>query len=567
MSGCRAQTAPAGIPATPQSDYNGPIVIDPITRIEGHLRIEVEVENGKVSNVYSSSQLFRGLEMILKGRDPRDAQHFTQRSCGVCTYTHALASTRCVDNAVGVRIPKNATLIRNLVLAAQYMHDHIVHFYHLHALDWVDVTNALKADPVAAAKLANSISPRKTSADDLRAVQKKLQTFVDSGQLGPFTNAYFLGGHPAYYLEPEVDLLGTAHYLEALRLQVKAARMMAAFGGKNPHTQFTHVGGVTCYDTLTPKRLNEFRALLQETSDFINQVYIPDLLAVAGSYKDWSLIGGTNNFFTFGEFPEDEYDWNTRYLPQGTIFNRQLDKVEDFNPDFIKEHVRHSWYEGAEARHPYEGVTEPKYTDMHGEDRYSWMKAPRYMDEPMETGPLATVLIGYARGHKRTKELVDMVLGQLGVGPEALYSTLGRTAARGIETVLASEHAFTMLEELEANIAAGDTKVYQEFEMPDEAEGVGFVTAPRGGLSHWIKIKDGKIDNFQLVVPSTWTLGPRCDKNKLSPVEESLVGTPVADPKRPVEILRTVHSFDPCIACGVHVIDSTTNEVHKFKIL
>lgn len=567
MSGCRAQKAPAGIPVTPQSNYSGKVVVDPITRIEGHLRIEVEVDNGRISNVWSSSQLFRGLEIILKGRDPRDAQHFTQRSCGVCTYVHALASTRCVDNAIGVRIPKNATLIRNIVLGAQYMHDHLVHFYHLHALDWVDVTNALKADPVKAAKIANTISGRPTKAEDLKAVQTKLKAFVDSGQLGPFTNAYFLGGHPSYYLEPEVDLIATAHYLEALRLQVKAARMMAAFGGKNPHTQFTVAGGVTCYDALTPKRIKEFRELWKETSDFINQVYIPDLLAVAANYKDWTQYGGTTNFITFGELPTDEYDLNSRFLPPGVIFNRDLGNMQAFDQNKIEEHVKYSWYEGDKAHHPYEGVTEPRYTDMHGEDRYSWMKAPRYMNEAMETGPLAQVLAAYAKGHPKIKPLVDMVLGKLGVGAGALFSTLGRTAARGIETVVIAEETGRMLDELEANVAAGDNKIYEEIEMPRDAEGVGFVTAPRGALSHWIKIRDHKIENFQLVVPSTWSLGPRCGNNKLAPVEEALMNTPVADPKRPVEILRTVHSFDPCIACGVHVIDSRTNEVHEFKIL
>jgi [NiFe] hydrogenase large subunit len=566
MGGCKAKTAP-GVPVTPQSSYTGPITIDPVTRIEGHLRIEVEVENGKVKRAYSSSTLFRGLEIILKGRDPRDAQHFTQRTCGVCTYTHALASTRCVDNAVGVHIPKNATYIRNLVLGAQYLHDHIVHFYHLHALDFVDVTNALKADPAKAAKIASSISPRKTTAADLKAVQDKLKAFVASGQLGPFTNAYFLGGHPAYYLEPELDLIATAHYLEALRLQVKAARAMAVFGAKNPHTQFTVVGGVTCYDALTPKRIQEFTDLWKETKAFVDEVYIPDLLAVASRYKDWTQYGGTTNFITFGEFPKDEYDLNSRFFKPGAVFKRDFQNIKSFDPMQIREHVRHSWYEGAEARHPWKGATEPKYTDLHGEDRYSWMKAPRYMDEPMETGPLAQVLVAYAQGHKQVKAVTDTVLGALGVGPEALFSTLGRTAARGIETAVIAAQMEQWLNEYKDNIASGDNKIVEPWEMPKQAEGVGFVTAPRGGLSHWIRIEDGRIGNFQLVVPSTWTLGPRCANNKPSPVEEALVGTPVADAKRPVEILRTVHSFDPCIACGVHVIDSQTNEVHKFRIL
>lgn len=552
--------------AAPKSDYNGMVVVDPITRIEGHLRIEVEVENGKIKNAWSSSQLFRGLELILKGRDPRDAQHFTQRACGVCTYVHALASTRCVDNAVNVKIPKNATLLRNLCMGAQYLHDHIVHFYHLHALDWVDVANALQADPVKAAKIANDISPRKTKAEDLKAVQTKVKALVESGQLGIFTNAYFLGGHPAYVLPPEVNLIATAHYLEALHLQVKAARAMAIIGGKNPHTQFTVVGGVTNYDAIDPKRIAEFQALYKETMKFVNEVYIPDLLAVASYYKDWGAIGGTSNFMTFGEFPTDEYDLDSRYLPSGVIMNRDLKRVAAMDPKEIMEHVAHSWYEGDQARHPYKGVTDPKYTNLEDKDRYSWMKAPRYKGESTEVGPLAHCLMAYAKGHKDFKPLVDMVLNKLGVGPEALFSTLGRTAARGIETVAFGNAMQGWIQELSDNVSGGDDTLYTEWEMPNEAQGVGFVDAPRGSLSHWINIKDKVIENFQLVVPSTWNLGPRCSAGKLSPVEEALIGTPIADPKRPVEILRTVHSYDPCIACGVHVIDPESNEVYKFKI-
>jgi [NiFe] hydrogenase large subunit len=556
-----AAAAPAG------GGYSGSIVIDPITRIEGHLRIEVEVKNGKVSNAWSSSQLFRGLELILKGRDPRDAQHITQRACGVCTYVHALAATRCVDNAVGVKIPENARLMRNLVLASQFMHDHIVHFYHLHALDWVDVTSALGADASKAAKLANDISPnRRTTAEGLKGVQDKLKAFVDNGQLGIFTNAYFLGGHPAYVLPAEVNLIATAHYLEALRLQVKAARMMAVMGGKNPHTQFTVVGGATNYEALTPERLKEFRDLYQETKKFIDEVYIPDLLAVASCYKNWGAIGGCTNFLSFGEFPEDEKDLETRWLPPGVIMKRDLATMQKFDPQAIREHVAFSWYEGTESRKPAKGVTKPKYTKLGDKNRYSWMKAPRYNNKATETGPLATVLTAYAKGQPECKALVDTVLKHLGVGPEALFSTLGRTAARGIECAVIAAKADTWLNQMEANVQKGDTKLYEEWKMPKEAEGVGFVNAPRGGLSHWISIKNGKIENFQLVVPSTWNLGPRCAAGKLGPVEEALIGTPVADPKRPVEVLRTVHSFDPCIACGVHIIDPQTNEVYEFKV-
>lgn len=557
---------------TPMSSYSGPVVVDPLTRIEGHLRIEVEVEKGKVKDVRSCGTLFRGLEMILKGRDPRDVQHFTQRTCGVCTYTHALASTRALEDAIfnasHKDIPANATYIRNLVLGQLFLHDHIVHFYHLHALDWVDVTSALQADPSKAASLANSISSRPTKAEDLRAVQDKLKAFVASGQLGPFTNAYFLGGHPAYYLEPEANLVATAHYLEALRVQIEAARGMAVFGGKNPHPQFLVAGGVTCYDALTPERIKEFEEIYKKTAAFVRDVYIPDLLLVAGAYKDWAGIGGTHDFMTMGDFPKagGERKLESRWLKPGIIYNRDLAHVQDFDPTKISEHIRHSWYDGDKADNPYDEKTEPKFTHMGDKDRYSWLKAPRYDEHSTETGPLACVLVNYAKGNPDIKPLVDMVLQKLSVGPEALFSTLGRTAARGIETLAIANKMASMLEEFKDNIRS-DKQIVEDLEVPQESRGVGFVEAPRGGLSHWIRIEKGRVGNFQLVVPTTWNLGPRDANNVLGPCEEALMGTPIADPKRPVEILRTVHAFDPCIACAVHVIDGETNEVRKFKVL
>lgn len=557
---------------TPMSSYSGPVVVDPLTRIEGHLRIEVEVEKGKVKDVRSCGTLFRGLEMILKGRDPRDVQHFTQRTCGVCTYTHALASTRALEDAIfnasHKDIPANATYIRNLVLGQLFLHDHIVHFYHLHALDWVDVTSALQADPSKAASLANSISSRPTKAEDLRAVQDKLKAFVASGQLGPFTNAYFLGGHPAYYLEPEANLVATAHYLEALRVQVEAARGMAVFGGKNPHPQFLVAGGVTCYDALTPERIKEFEEIYKKTAAFVRDVYIPDLLLVAGAYKDWAGIGGTHDFMTMGDFPKagGERKLESRWLKPGIIYNRDLAHVQDFDPTKISEHIRHSWYDGDKADNPYDEKTEPKFTHMGDKDRYSWLKAPRYDEHSTETGPLACVLVNYAKGNPDIKPLVDMVLQKLSVGPETLFSTLGRTAARGIETLAIANKMASMLEEFKDNIRS-DKQIVEDLEVPQESKGVGFVEAPRGGLSHWIRIEKGRVGNFQLVVPTTWNLGPRDANNVLGPCEEALMGTPIADPKRPVEILRTVHAFDPCIACAVHVIDGETNEVRKFKVL
>ena len=550
------------------SSFSGPIVVDPVTRLEGHLRIEVEVEGGKVTKAYSSGTLFRGLEMILKGRDPRDAQHFTQRACGVCTYVHALASTRAVDAAVGVKIPTLAVMLRNLVLASQFLHDHVVHFYHLHALDFVDVTNCLKADPAKAAKIASSISPRKTTTESLKAVQDKVKSYVESGQIGHFTNAYFLGGHPAYLLEPELDLIATAHYLEALHLQVRAARAMAIFGGKNPHPQFTVVGGVTCYDALKPEKIKEFLALEKETIAFINEVYIPDLLAIAGQYKDVATYGGTSNFITFGEFCTDDSKRDSGFFQPGVIWNRDLSKVAPFDPDKVTEEVRHSWYKGEESLHPYQGKTEPAFTDLHGDGRYSWSKAPRYEDKACETGPLAQILVAYASGNKAVVPVVDMVLKNLGVGPEALFSTLGRTAARGIETAVIASQVEGWVSELQEQIGKEkNPKLVESWEMPNKAQGAGFVNASRGGLSHWINIDGGKIANFQMVVPTTWNMSPRDIKDAVGPFEEALTGIPIADPKRPVEILRTIHSFDPCIACAVHVIDPVSNEERVFKIL
>jgi len=503
------------------------ITIDPITRIEGHLRIEVEVAGGKVVNAWSSGQMFRGIEIILKGRDPRDAPHFTQRSCGVCTYTHYLASVRAIEDAVNVKIPENARIIRNLLHGAQFQHDHIIHFYHLHALDWVDIVSALKADPAGTAKAADNLSnaPR-GGTHYFKTVQERLQTFVDSGQLGPLNNAYW--GHPAYKLPPEANLMASAHYLEALRIQARAARMHAIFGGKNPHLQSLVVGGVTCVKDLTPDRIAEFLHIWKETQDFVRNVYVPDLLAVASFYKDWGAIGGTANFLAWGDLPEGEKEPAGLFMPRGVIMNRDLAGMKMAKQEKVTEHVVRSWYEKDKARHPFEGETKPRHGDYEPDSgRYSWLKAPRYDNEPCEVGPLARVLVAYGKGKKEIKDLVDSTLKKLDIPVAALFSTLGRTAARGLET-----------------IAIGDA------------------------MEVWINklIENKKIKNYQYVVPSTWNLGPRCAKGKPGPVEEALIGTPVADPKRPLEVLRTVHSFDPCIACAVHIIDPDSNEVYKVRV-
>jgi len=545
------------------------ITIDPITRIEGHLRIEVEVEGGKVKNAWSSGQMFRGIELILQGRDPRDAQHFVQRSCGVCTYTHALSSVRAVENAVGVKIPKNARIMRNLLHGAQFQHDHIVHFYHLHALDWVDIISALSADPKKTATLSENVSNAPWGGSAYyKGIQQRLQTFVDSGQLGPLNNAYW--GHPAYKLPPEANLMASAHYIEALRLQAKAVRMHAIFGAKNPHLQSLVVGGITSVRDLTPDRIAEFLYIWKETQDFVKNVYIPDLLAVASFYKDWGAIGGTSNFLAWGDLPLSSKEPESLYMPRGVIMKRNLGGVKMAEQDKVTEHIARSWYENNSPKHPYKGETKPLKEDPKyrpGSGKYSWIKAPRYEGEPCEVGPLARVLVAYAKGHKDIKTVVDSTLKKLGIPVSALFSTLGRTAARGLETIAIGDAMEGWVMELVGNIKSGDTKTYQPWTMPDKAMGVGLNDVARGSLGHWIEIENKKIKNYQYVVPSTWNLGPRCEKGKMGPVEEALIGTPVADPKRPIEVLRTVHSFDPCIACAVHIIDPDSNQVYKIRVL
>jgi [NiFe] hydrogenase large subunit len=471
--------------------------------------------------------------------------------------------------AFGVTIPKNARIIRNLLMGAQFQHDHLVHFYHLHALDWVDIVSALKADPKKTEALADNVSNAKVGGTAYyKQVQQRLQTFVDSGQLGPFANAYW--GHPAYKLPPEANLMACAHYIEALRLQARSARMHAIFGGKNPHPQSLVVGGVTCIRDLTPDRIAEFLYLTKETQEFIKNVYVPDLLAVASFYKDWGAIGGTTNFLAWGEFPLTEKEPESLYMPRGVILKRDLANVQMADQTKVTEDVTRAWYTEGAAKHPYEGETKPLPEDPQyrpGNGKYSWFKAPRYDGAACEVGPLARVLVAYGKGHKDIKPIVDNVLNTLGVPAAALFSTLGRTAARAIETAAVGDAMQAWLGELIENIKNGDTKTYQPHEIPDSGMGVGLNDVPRGALGHWVKVEGKKIANYQYVVPSTWNLCPRDAKEQLGPVEEALIGTPVADPKQPLEVLRTVHSFDPCIACGVHVIDPSSNQVYKIKAL
>jgi hydrogenase large subunit len=565
------------------------VVVDPITRIEGHLRIEAQAENGRISNAWASSTQFRGIEIIMEGRDPRDAWAFTQRICGVCTVVHAVASCRAVEDALGIRIPPNANTIRNLIHGMQFVQDHVIHFYHLHALDWVDVTSALRADPAATSRLARSISPWPNNSETWFAeVQGRLGSFVQSGQLGIFTNGYW--GHPAYRLPPEANLMAVAHYLEALDWQRDVIRLHTIFGGKNPHPNFL-VGGMASAiniddaQTINAARLSEVKSMIDRAQRFVEEVYWPDLVAIAGFYKDWGAIGGgVSNYLACGEFPEtDISDPSSFYFPGGVIRDRNVTAVEPYDHQGVAEFIHSSWYEysggGEQGLHPYQGETKPRYTGpptpwtfLQEHDKYTWMKAPRYNGLPMEVGPLARMLVAYGSGHGEVQEMVNATLRALDVPITALFSTLGRTAARGIETVLLSRRLGRWYDDLVGRIRGGDVNTFNADRWdprswPASARGHGFLDAPRGALGHWVQIDNGRISHYQCVVPSTWNCSPRDAQGQMGPYEAALVDNhPLVDPARPIEILRTIHSFDPCMACGVHVLDATGNTITEVRI-
>lgn len=568
------------------------IVIDPITRIEGHLRVEAEIQDGKVVNAYSSSTMVRGIEKIVEGRDPRDVWAFVQRACGVCTTVHAITSIRAVENALGIVVPPNAELARNIIATAQHVHDHVVHFYHLHALDWVDVTQVLNADPAKTSVLAQSISNwPKSSPGYFSDVKNRIKKFVESGQLGIFANGYW--GHPAMKLPAEANLMAVAHYLEALEWQKEIVKIHTILGGKNPHPHFL-VGGmgspINTEDAggLNVDKLAYLGKLLKDANTFVNQVYIPDLLAIASFYKDWGAIGGAafKNFLSFGDLPTAGMANKDSFkFPSGVILNGDISKIHEIDlsdVNGIQEFVNKSWYNYSGGKdkglHPWSGETDINYTGpkppfdhLDVDKEYSFIKTPRWQGKPMEVGPLARVLIGYAKGIPDFKEVVDMTLSKLNVPVTALFSTLGRTAARGLETVLTSKWGLEFYDSLLLNIKNGDTKManmeqWDPSTWPKEAKGVGIVEAPRGGLSHWIVIKDGKVANYQMIVPSTWNASPRDPKGQMSAYEASLIGTPIADPKNPVEILRTIHSFDPCLSCAVHLYDENGKNINQIQV-
>ncbi|HFS85176.1 MAG TPA: nickel-dependent hydrogenase large subunit [Epsilonproteobacteria bacterium] len=576
------------------------IIVDPVTRIEGHLRIEAVIdENNQIVDAFSASTMFRGIETIMQGRDPRDCGLMAMRICGVCTGTHYQRSIEAVEDAFNVTIPKNARLVRNLIQGALYVHDHLVHFYHLHALDFVDVVAATKADPEATAAEAvkwagvSGHKPYISAAADFKAVQERVIKFVKEGRLGIFGNGYWGNNH--YHWTPEQNLIGVAHYLKALDIQRDMAKMQAIFGGKNPHPQSIVVGGVTCVqDIQNPARIALFKQLLLDSNEFIKGAYLPDVYMAGTAYAKeatdkeatYKGIGGTGggllSYMSYGDFKLDDTGfYNAAQLfPSGIVMEGDIKNVLEVDQNKITEDVTHAWYEGTgKPEHPYVGTTIPKYTGLEKkadgyaylktDEKYSWIKSPRYDGKAVEVGPLARMVIGFAKGDERITKYVTNFLKRSGLPVEVLFSTVGRTAARAIETELMGDVMVEWVDELAKNVANGDLSTWTEFDFDVVAantKGRGMAEAPRGALGHWVNIKEGKVSNYQAIVPSTWNAGPRDASGKLGAYEASLIGTKVADPEQPLEIIRTIHSFDPCIACAVHVVDTKGKELAVYKV-
>jgi len=562
------------------------IVIDPITRIEGHLRVDVDVDGGQVQKAWASSTMWRGIERILVGHDPREAWLYTQRFCGVCTTVHALASVRAVENALDLEVPLNAQLIRNLIIISHALHDHIVHFYQLSALDWVDVTQVLKADPAKAASIAESLSPwTRNSKEEMKAVQEKVKGLVASGQLGIFAHGYW--GHPAMKLPPEVNLLAVAHYLQALEYQRYANQAVAILGGKTPHIQNVAVGGVAnavnldSMGALNLDRLYQLKGLLDKVIPFVHDVYFNDVCAIAAFYPEWFSYGaGVTNYLSVPDLPTDSK--STKFdMAGGTIMNGDFKTFraisgpkDEYFRKGVTEDNAHAYYEGSGGLHPWQGKTDPQFTEWSENGKYSWVKAPRFEGKPMQVGPLANVLVGYAAGDPLTQKWANLAMANVGkiantnVTPAMLHSTLGRHAARAVRTAVLADLATKQWNMLVDNITKGDKTTFNPPAFPKgEVEGMGFHEAPRGTLSHWVVIDDAKIKNYQAVVPTTWNASPRDEKGNPGPYEAALLKNPVHDSEHPLEVVRTVHSFDPCMACAVHVFDPTGKNVAKVKVL
>ena len=563
------------------------IVIDPITRIEGHLRIECEVENGQVLDARSVGTMWRGIETILKGRDPREAWLIVQRICGVCTTVHAMASVRAVENALGLEVPVNAQYIRNMIVGAHCLADNIIHFYILSAVDWVDIASAAtKADPKTAAALAQKLSPWKNNSyQEFKQTQDKLKKFISSGQMGPFSSGYW--GHPAMQLDPDVNLIAAVHYFQALEYQRKINKVVTVLGSKTPHIQNLAVGGVAnpinldSPATLTMERLYYIKTLMDEVRDFVQQVYMVDVAAIGAMYPEWCSYGkGNGNYLSVPEMPMDENGKNFA-MPGGYIkgddmesFRRISSSQDPFFEDNVKESVKHSYYAGDWTRHPYVEETEPNFTGKEADGKYSWVKSPSFQNEPAEVGPVASVLAMLAARHapavNYTNKMLETMesIGQTKFDTDILPSTMGRHISRSIRAAVVQDAMAEQWEALISNIDSGDNTTFNEPHFPEgEQRGVGIHEAPRGTLSHWIVIENGKIRNYQAVVPSTWLACPRGTNDEPGYYERCLVGNPVADPEKPLEILRTIHSFDPCMACAVHMLNPEGEELSTIKVM
>ena len=515
------------------------IVIDPVTRIEGHLKVEATVEGGEVKEARSSGTLFRGFELILRGRDPRDAQMLTQRICGVCPTSHSTAATLNLDSAFGIagKIPDNGRIIRNLILGAAHIADHILHFYHLAALDYVDITKVARYDgnnPV------------------LNSVKK----FIERGELGPFVPRY----EGDYRFSDEVDQQLAAHYIEALNMRRKGQEMVSIFGGKMPHNVGIVPGGVT--EVPTVDKIASFLWRLNELRDFIDNVYLPDVLTVAEVYSDYFAIGkGCGNFLSYGGYEldgkEPDLTRRERLFKQGIISTDM--KLGKLDPQKISEQVKYSWYaDSSTNRHPAQGETKPEASKG---GSYSWLKSPRYNGKVYEVGPLARVLVNYASGDPTVKSLVDSVLTRFNASPDALFSVLGRHAARALGTKIIADSMPGWLLQLKPG-----EPVYVDYIIPEESQGMGLIEAARGALGHWVEVKEHKIANYQVITPSTWNESPRDDKNQPGPLEQALTGTKVKDEENPFEIVRIIRSFDPCLACSIHVITPKGRTLGEFRI-
>ena len=541
-------------------------VIDPITRIEGHLRVEMEVENGVVADAWVSGGCFRGMELVVQNRTPEDAAQIVERICGVCPVSHAHASSIAGDKAYGITISNNARIVRNLLEGAQFLHSHILWLYNLAALDYVNPLNALQAnvDDAYAVALENGLALH----SDLNQLYEKLAAFADNGQLSIFSGNWFdADGGEAYVDNPEANLILTSHYLEALKMQARSSEMAALLGGKMPHVMTSIPGGNMWVPT--ESKLDDLLAMATEVRDWVNDTVLADTVMLAKLYPEVLTFGkGCGRYIAWGVFEGPDWPYGDNYTEQ--MLNRYLPmavldeqfQASDVQENLITEYMGRSWYKGSETYTSPYFITDPDFTEYNVDDRYSWVKAPAYDGKPMEAGSMARIFAAYVRGVPFIKEQVDAVLGILGAQPgdlSAFQSTLGRTAIRQVETIYIANLMVEWVNELAEAIKGGDSEYFRE-PARLTGEGTGFWEAPRGALYHSEKVVDGKIEGYQIIIPSTWNLAPINGDGEHGPLEQALIGVPVADIEKPINALRTVHSFDPCTACAVHVTERGTGK-------